>query len=138
MTKATILAERLKRHGFTTPLKTRKEYLPLFRLLQPVSTVNTIMPTGFRRISPSFPDFKQAEHHEQSTLGSIEYRENRRRKGDPGHATSRVLRRRSDRIARSAKGAGWLSKVGASVSGRTLKVWVTAVELPQSSTAVQR
>ena len=39
MTRATIIAERLKRHGFTTQLKTRKEYLPLFRLLQPVSTV---------------------------------------------------------------------------------------------------
>jgi hypothetical protein len=39
MNKATILAERLKRHGFSAQLKTRKGYLPLFRLLQPVSTV---------------------------------------------------------------------------------------------------
>lgn len=39
MNKETILAERLKRQGFTAQLKTRKDYLPLFRLLQPVSTV---------------------------------------------------------------------------------------------------
>lgn len=44
MTKATIIAERLKRHGFTKPLKTRKEYLSLFRLLQPVAPVAMTYP----------------------------------------------------------------------------------------------
>lgn len=44
MTKATLLAERLIRHGFSNPLKTRKAYLPLFRLLQPVAPVAATYP----------------------------------------------------------------------------------------------
>jgi hypothetical protein len=44
MTKDTLVAERLKRQGLTAPLKTRKEYLPLFRLLQPVAPVAMTYP----------------------------------------------------------------------------------------------
>jgi len=44
MTKDVIIAERMKRHGFTAQLKTRKDYLPLFRLLQPVAPVAMTYP----------------------------------------------------------------------------------------------
>lgn len=44
MNKNAILAERLKRQGFSKPLKTRKDYLPLFRLLQPVSPIHFSYP----------------------------------------------------------------------------------------------
>lgn len=44
MTDTTILAERLIRHGFAKPLKGRKDYLPLFRLLQPVAPVHFSYP----------------------------------------------------------------------------------------------
>ena len=37
--KATILAERLKRQRLILPLRRQKDYLPLFRMLQPVSPV---------------------------------------------------------------------------------------------------
>ena len=39
MTKSTVLAERLKRQRLTHPIRAGKDYLSLFRLLQPVSTV---------------------------------------------------------------------------------------------------
>ena len=42
--KATILAERLKRQRLIHPLRGRKDYLSLFRMLQPVSPVHFSYP----------------------------------------------------------------------------------------------
>ena len=64
MTKDTIIAERLRRHGFTAQLKTRKDYLPLFRLLQPVSTMAYAYPGS----PPGLVHRTTFDHHKAADL----------------------------------------------------------------------